>query len=130
MDAESLLDSLSPAAMGDALMGLLALGREVLAGEDDFLKSLDRRIQNLASPDFTLAMPSLRAAFGWLPSSERKKLARVLAGIHRGVSAAGLTHKLAAPPEVIARAMEAERRAVAELARWGIFMRDDHDERS
>lgn len=123
--ADQLLADLPSAIMGDALMGLLALGREVLAGEEAFLKSLDQRIQSFSPAEFTQALPSLRAAFGWLPSRERQGLAQVLVKLHQGGSVFSLTQKLASDPLSVAQALETEQKIVAELARWGIFLTED-----
>lgn len=128
--ADQLLADLPYDIMGDALMGLLALGREVLAGEEEFLKSLNQRIQNFSPAEFTQALPSLRAAFGWLPSSERQQLAQVLVKLHQGGSVFSLTQKLESDPLSIALALETERKIVDELARWGIFLTGDKEESS
>jgi len=117
------LDSLAPAQLGDAVAGLLALARDALLHDTHFVAGLDARVQQLADDDFVIALPALRAAFGWLPTRERGDLAEQVLGLHdaRHLSRHHLTarHGAWAAQDVAAHRL-AEGQAIAALAAWGI----------
>ncbi len=117
------LDSLAPAQLGDAVGGLLALAREALLHDTQFVAGLDARVQRLDDHDFVLALPALRAAFGWLPTRERGDLAGQVLGLHdaRHLSRHRLVarHGAWAAADVAANRL-AEQEAMAALAAWGI----------
>lgn len=121
--ALALLDDLAPALLGDAVSGLLALARETLQDDPSFIAGLDARIQRLSDEEFVLALPALRAAFGWLPSRERGKLAGALLALH-GASHLPerqlLVHQHAWGAEDVAAHRLAEQHAMAALGAWGI----------
>ena len=117
------LDSLAPAQLGDAVAGLLALARDALLHDSAFVAGLDARVQQLADDDFVIALPALRAAFGWLPTRERGDLAGQVLGLHDAghLSRHHLTarHGAWAAEDVAAHRL-AERQALDALAAWGI----------
>lgn len=119
------LDSLAPAQLGDAVSGLLALARDALLHETQFVAGLDARVQAMDDNDFVIALPALRSAFGWLPTRERGDLAEQVLGLH---DASHLPrHQLTAhlanwAAEDIAAHRLAEQGAVGELAAWGIVL--------
>lgn len=117
------LDSLAPPQLGDAVGGLLALAREALLHDTHFVAGLDARVQSLDDHDFVIALPALRAAFGWLPTRERGELAGQVLGLHdaQHLSRHHLTARQGGwAPEDIAAHRLAEREALALLAAWGI----------
>jgi hypothetical protein len=117
------LDSLSPMALGDAVSGLLALARDALLHDTQFVAGLDARVQRLTDDEFVIALPALRAAFGWLPTRERGHLAGQVLGLHDAthLSRDHLTarHGAWAAEDVAAHRL-AEQQAMAALAAWGI----------
>jgi hypothetical protein len=123
-DALQLLQSLPAPVLGDALTGLLALAREALASEPAFAAGMDRTVQALDNADFVQAMPSLRAAFAWLPPQERGRLADQVLALHDAthLSRYTLTARFSAEasPESMAQARRVEQEVLAELAAWGI----------
>jgi hypothetical protein len=121
--ALSVLDSLAPAQLGDAVSGLLALAREALLHDTQFVAGLDARIQQLDDNDFVLALPALRAAFGWLPTRERGNLADQVLGLHDAQHLP--RHQLTArhgawAAEDVAAHRLAEQQAMAALSAWGV----------
>lgn len=125
-DAMALLGAMPAPVLGDALTGLLALARETLSSEPAFAAGMDRRVQALDNADFVLALPSLRAAFAWLPPQERGALADQVLVLHdaKGVSRRALTQPFTAeaPSEAWAAAHAAESTALAVLQAWGIAL--------
>jgi hypothetical protein len=125
-EAMQLLHSLPAPVLGDALTGLLALAREVLASEPAFIAGMDRTVQALDNADFVRAMPSLRAAFSWLPPQERGLLADQVLALHDAthLSRRALTapHAGEAAPEQLAQARRVEDEVVARLAAWGVTL--------
>ncbi|MFS2056220.1 DUF5682 family protein, partial [Variovorax sp. CT11-76] len=77
-----LLHAMPAPVLGDALTGLLALARETLSSEPAFAAGMDLTVQALDNADFVRAMPSLRAAFAWLPPQERGRLADQVLALH------------------------------------------------
>lgn len=117
------LDSLAPPQLGDAVSGLLALAREALLHDTRFVAGLDARVQSLDDHDFVIALPALRAAFGWLPTRERGDLAGQVLELHgaRHLPRHHLTARQGAwPAEQVAAHRLAEQQAMAFLASWGI----------
>ena len=117
------LDSLGPAQLGDAVSGLLALARDALLHDAQFVAGLDARVQRFDDHDFVIALPALRAAFGWLPTRERGNLAGQVLALHDAehLPRHQLTarHGAWAAEEVAANRL-AEQRAMNALAAWGI----------
>lgn len=123
-DAMALLGAMPAPALGDALTGLLALARETLSSEPAFAAGMDRVVQALDNADFVRALPSLRAAFAWLPPQERGALADQVLVLHdaQGVLRRALTQPFTAetPSDAWAAAHAAEASALAVLQAWGI----------
>lgn len=117
-----LLADMSAASLGDALAGLLALAREQLAHNDEFIAGLDRLLQGLNDVDFIQALPGLRDALGWLPTLERARLADAVLELHqaRHLPRRSLTAPLGDSATALANAARIERQALARLAQWGI----------
>lgn len=124
--ALKLLQSMPAPVLGDALTGLLALARESLSSEPAFAAGMDRLVQALDNADFVQALPSLRAAFAWLPPQERGALADQVLAVHgaQGLSRRALTAGTAAglTSEDIAQAQLVERQVADRLADWGIAL--------
>jgi hypothetical protein len=121
--ALQVFDSLGPAQLGDAVGGLLALARDALLHDAQFIAGLDARVQRFDDHDFVRALPALRAAFGWLPTRERGNLAGQVLALHdaQHLPRHQLTtrHGAWAAEDVAAHRL-AERAALAALAAWGI----------
>ncbi|QNK65230.1 DUF5682 family protein [Variovorax sp. PAMC26660] len=129
-EAMQLLHSLPAPVLGDALTGLLALARETLSSEPAFVAGMDRTVQALDNADFVRAMPSLRAAFAWLPPQERGLLAEQVLKLHDAAHlsrrALTATHSGEAAPEALAQARMVEDAVLARLAAWGVTL-DNND---
>jgi hypothetical protein len=121
--ALQVLDSLAPAHLGDAVSGLLALARDALLHDTHFVAGLDARIQRFDDHDFVIALPALRAAFGWLPTRERGDLAGQVLALHdaQHLSRHELVarHGAWAAADVAAHRL-AEQEAINALAAWGV----------
>jgi len=130
-EAMQLLQSLPAPVLGDALTGLLALAREQLASEPAFVAGMDRTVQALDNADFVRAMPSLRAAFAWLPPQERGLLADQVLALHDATHLSRRTltaHRSGeAPPEQLAEARRVEDAVFARLAAWGVTLDDEEE---
>ena len=130
-EAMQLLHSLPAPVLGDALTGLLALAREVLASEPAFVAGMDRTVQALDNADFVRAMPSLRAAFAWLPPQERGLLADQVLALHDATHLSRRTltaHRAGeAAPEQLAEARRVEDAVLARLAAWGVALEDTEE---
>ncbi|WP_198420813.1 DUF5682 family protein [Massilia atriviolacea] len=122
--ASTLLASLPPALVGDALAGLLALARQHLCDDARFIRALDALVRTLDDADFVLALPAMRAAFTWLPTQERGALAGDVLKLHDAGhrSQRSLTGRLAVAPELLARHEALERAAIDRLATWGVAL--------
>lgn len=109
--------------LGDALAGLIALAREELVADSGFVTGLDRVVTELGEGEFVGALPALRAAFGWLPASERGGLAEQILAVHdhSGASTRVLTGRLEHDPTMVAAASLAETEAIAHLDQWGVW---------
>ena len=127
-EAMLLLHSLPAPVLGDALTGLLALARETLASEPAFIAGMDRTVQALDNADFVRAMPSLRAAFAWLPPQERGLLADQVLALHGAAHLSRRTltaHRAGeAAPAQLAEARRVEDAVLARLAAWGVTLDD------
>lgn len=125
-EAMQLLHSLPAPVLGDALTGLLALARETLASEPAFIAGMDRTVQALDNADFVRAMPSLRAAFAWLPPQERGLLTDQVLSLHDATHLSRRTliaaHADEATPWQIAEARRVEDDVLARLAAWGVTL--------
>ncbi|WP_348945564.1 DUF5682 family protein [Chitinibacter sp. FCG-7] len=120
--AIALLSALPPAALGDALQGLLALARHELIHVPAFIATLRQLVSALDEADFIQALPALRAAFAWLPSFERGELAQqILHLLGSTASPRTLTAPLTGlDAETLARHSWREKQAVAVLGSWGL----------
>ena len=119
--ALDLVRGVPAARVGDALGGLIRVGRESLIGSPEFLAGVDAVLRGLSGEDFVLGLPGLRGAFAWLPPTERGRLADEVLRLHgRGGGRWQLTGRLDGDPQAVAAAQAAEQRAAAELARWGL----------
>ncbi|MDA7416248.1 DUF5682 family protein [Xenophilus arseniciresistens] len=125
-DAMHLLRAMPAPVLGDALTGLLALARETLSSEPAFAAGMDRLVQALDNADFVQALPSLRAAFAWLPPQERGALADQVLVLHDAttLSRRALTQQFTAQTssEEWAAANAAETAALEVLRAWGIAL--------
>jgi len=68
-------------ALGDFLFGLFSVARSVVGESDAIVRAVNATIATLDVADFLVALPALRAAFGWFPPRERGVLARRVAGL-------------------------------------------------
>ena len=122
--AVTILDTLAAAQLGDAVSGLLALAREELMHDPQFVSGLDARVQQFDDHDFVLALPALRAAFTWLPTRERGNLASQVLALHQMPHLPGSsltqTHSSWSAEQQASNRL-AERDAYANLAAWGLL---------
>ncbi len=122
-EALTVMTSLPAEKLGDAVCGLLALAREQLMHDPQFVAGIDACIQGLDDHDFLIALPALRGAFAWLPTRERGNLAEHVLGLYQGqhLSRRYLTdHASTWTQQAIAEHQLAEKQAIARLAEWGI----------
>jgi len=68
-------------ALGDFLFGLFSVARSLVGESDAIVRAVNGAIASLDVADFLVALPALRAAFGWFPPRERGVLARRVAGL-------------------------------------------------
>lgn len=121
--ALGVLNSMQPAHLGDAVSGLLALAREALLHDSQFVAGLDSCVQSLDDVDFVKALPALRAAFTWLPTRERGNLAEKVLGLYQAQHLSRHTLTVQQSPwraELIAANRLAEQQVLDRLAEWGI----------
>lgn len=123
--ALALLQALPAEALGDALSGLLALAREQLAQEQDFVAGLDALVRGFDDEDFLRALPALRGAFTWLPPRERGVLAAAVLRLHGAghLSHRALTASLPAQQDALqlAQWQLQERQQWQLLQEWGVL---------
>jgi hypothetical protein len=125
LDAGQLLACLPPAAIGDALAGLLALARQHLSCDPRFVTAFDALVRGLDDADFLRSLPAMRGAFTWLPTHERGALATAVLALHQAgnLPRSSLTASLGEHgAEAIAHNSVRERAAIAHLAAWGITL--------
>lgn len=61
--------------LGDFLYGLFALARSVINEQPGLVRAVHETLVQLGDEDFLVALPALRAAFGWFPPRERGDIA-------------------------------------------------------
>ena len=109
-------------ALGDFLFGLFSVARSLVGESDAIVGAVNAAIEALDVADFLVALPALRAAFGWFPPRERGVVARRVAGL-LGLDAAS-RHRLldlrgGGDAFVDARRVEAQ--ALAWAAEFGVL---------
>lgn len=107
--------------LGDYLYGLFALTRSVIAEQPELIRAVHETLAHLGDEDFLVALPALRAAFGWFPPRERGDIAAQAATL-LGLSAperARLTH-LPQGGENYLAARRSEALALEWAAKYGI----------
>ncbi|MFZ6658769.1 DUF5682 family protein [Undibacterium sp. TJN19] len=121
--AITVLQGMAANQLGDAVSGLLALAREQLLHDTQFVAGLDAKVQTLDDSDFVIALPALRSAFTWLPTRERGNLAEQVLALHQSqhLPRSSLTAQRGNwSPEQVAANRLAEQKALAQLQAWGI----------
>lgn len=107
--------------LGDYLYGLFALTRSVIDEQPELIRAVHETIAELNSEDFLVALPALRAAFGWFPPRERGNIAAQAAAL-LGLGArerARLTHLPQGEQRYLA-ARRTEAQALQWAAEYGI----------
>ena len=66
-------------ALGDFLFGLFSCARALATETDAIVQAVQAALSALGDEDFLVALPPLRAAFGWFPPRERGQLAALVA---------------------------------------------------
>jgi hypothetical protein len=103
-----------PQQLGDFLVGLFHVAREVLQRNPELLAEIDRLVQEMDHEDFLVALPPLRLAFSVYTPREKDHLVGTLLG--DGVPAP----ELAVPASLAAGHLAWEARLLDEMARHGI----------
>ena len=62
-------------ALGDFLYGLFSCARTLATETDDIVRAVHTALDAVGHEDFLVALPPLRAAFGWFPPRERGAIA-------------------------------------------------------
>jgi len=109
-------------ALGDFLFGLFSVARSLVGESDAIVRAVHGAIATLDVADFLVALPALRAAFGWFPPRERDVLARQVAGV-LGLDATA-RHQLLAlrgSGEALLDARRVEAQALAWAAASGVL---------
>ena len=112
-------ETATPSHLGDYLIGLLTLARELLSTDNTLATGLDHAIKGLTSTDFMVALPALRQAFQQLPARERAAFAERVTELHGG-SVSSLLAPQAAPVADVARARAVEDRVNTTLREVGL----------
>lgn len=111
----------SAQALGDWLIGLFALARDVATRAASLIGALDTLVAGYGDEEFLVALPALRQAFNWFPPRERAAIAEIVARLHgRG---SGLAAALLTLPEDVgaaARGAAVQARVREALERWGL----------
>nr|WP_281375269.1 DUF5682 family protein [Aquabacterium terrae] len=66
-------------ALGDFLFGLFSCARALATESDGVVRAVHAALAGMGDEDFLVALPQLRAAFGWFPPRERGLLAALVA---------------------------------------------------
>ena len=69
------------------LKGLFSAARDIMFGENDFLRMTDELITGMDSDDFIEVLPQLRLAFGYFTPQETAETAKAAAALHSGKQA-------------------------------------------
>lgn len=110
-------------ALGDFLYGLFSGARALAVESEAIVRAVQAALQSLGDEDFLVALPQLRAAFGWFPARERGALASHVArllGLPGGASAL-LAREVGPEAWLDARRIETQALSWAQelgLARW------------
>ncbi|MBK7003144.1 MAG: hypothetical protein IPH35_25475 [Rhodoferax sp.] len=107
--------------LGDYLYGLFALTRAVLKEQPELVQAVHTTLADLGDEDFLVALPALRAAFGWFPPRERGHIAAQVAAMLGLASGEGT--RLTQLPQGEAAYLAARRyeaRALAWAAEYGL----------
>ena len=109
-------------ALGDFLFGLFSVARSLAGESDAIVGAVNSAIEALDVTDFLVALPALRAAFGWFPPRERGVLAGRVAGL-LGL-AGGERHRLLelrGGGDALVDARRVEAQALAWAAEFGVL---------
>ena len=108
-------------ALGDWLIGLFALARDVATRAAGLIGALDALVAGYGDDEFLVALPALRQAFNWFPPRERAAIAEMVARLHgRG---SGLAAALLTLPDDVgaaARGAALQARVREAMRRWGL----------
>ena len=69
------------------LKGLFSAARDIMFGENDFLRMTDELITGMEHDDFIAVLPQLRLAFGYFTPQETAGTAKAVAKLHSAVAA-------------------------------------------
>jgi len=65
--------------LGDFLYGLFSCARALATESEAIVQAVHEAIEGMSTEDFLVALPQLRAAFGWFPPRERGAVAALVA---------------------------------------------------
>ena len=82
-----ILFSMSMEQGAEYLKGLFSAARDIMFGENDFLRMTDELITGMDSDDFIEVLPQLRLAFGYFTPQETAETAKAAAALHSGKQA-------------------------------------------
>lgn len=108
-------------ALGDWLIGLFALAREVVTRSPALIVALDPLIAGYSDQAFLTALPALKQAFGWFPPRERAAIAERVAELHgHGSALAALLLTLPEDAAQAARGSALQQRVREQMLHWGL----------
>jgi hypothetical protein len=111
----------TPAVLGDWLIGLFALARELVVRAPQLVMALDSLFEAHSDAEFLAALPALRQAFAWFPPRERAAIAEQVAALHGQGSALAMA-LMTLPDDVAsaARGAAVQVRARELMTRFGL----------
>lgn len=112
------------ADLGDFLVGVFALCREVAQRDPRLVQTLDRMLMELGANDFHDALPSLRLAFTYFTPREKHYLLSTLF-TSLGLKTDHRLASIAVDHSTAALALQVEERIYETMARYGLGGRDE-----
>lgn len=121
---EILLLFANPDQLGDFLMGLFALAREVVQRDAQLIRAIDQLLLEFASQEFQTSLPSLRLAFTFFtPREKHHMLSTLFTAL--GIKSSQPLARLQVDEQTAAEALALDERIFEAVARYGLEVRDE-----
>ncbi len=121
---ERLLGFVDPNDLGDFLVGLFALAREVAQRQPQLVQAIDDLLLEYDADDFQVVLPALRLAFTYFTPREKHQILKSLFD-SLGMTGVRPLAEVSADPTVAAEALALEERIFEAIAKY-----DLHDDRT